>query len=79
MSKQMPAESSFGDSFLEPDLPALYAQKRKGEPNQKDGAKKSRENAFMDKSSHSDGSGKDRSNSKMGRSPGGNSEDSFSV
>lgn len=79
MSKQMPAESSFGDSFLEPDLPALYAQKRKGEPNQVDGAKKSRDNTFSDKSLHGDWSGKGGSTSKTGRSTGGNSEYSFSV
>lgn len=79
MPNQMPHDPSFGDSFVEPNLPAPNAQKRKGESNQADGTKKSRtDNSFGDQSSR-DWFGNDGSNSMIGQSSDVNNESSFGV
>lgn len=67
-------DSSFGDSFAEPTLPTPYAHKRKGEPNQADGTKKSRaDNSFMEPSFFKN----DGSNAKINQSPDVKSDSSF--
>lgn len=77
----MPAAPNFGDSFAKPSLPAPYAQKRKGEPDQADGTKKSRaENSFGEQSSRGEWFGNDGSNSKISQSSDAkNSSFNFSV